>query len=312
MLKEVYLDALRNREKKVSRIRDANHHKIVSEALSRWISYLPEPVRCTSAGVDSSWNQRAFQGLNLYVVDAVAVTNTNEILARDFEVDLAESARRELLETKAMTMEAKMAKAAAEIKAADVICVDGSLIARTNVRRKKERGDVIAAAAAAAADDSSDLARVKEYDSSVFISKSSESRAQFGQMGSRAGDIYYYNQASNHGAGFSMPEEAGEGGGRGMVGHPGSGFTRVFEVYARLRDHTPMLRIEVMNSTTSVQEMKSLLNKLSYRSVGGYPYCLKLAHDNCKVSNEDIDKLVSIFSLQHEQGARGALEDNGK
>lgn len=279
MLKEVYLDALRNREKKVSKIRDANHERIVSQASSRWISYVPVQAKCESAGVDSSWNKRAFQGLNLYVIDAVAVTSANKLLAMEFEDELADSARRDSLESKAMLMEASVAQRAAETKETDVICIDGSLAARTNGKGLSIADDM-----------------VKKHGNSVFISKSSESRAQFGEMGSRAGDIYYYNRASGHATGFSMPAQVK------------SEYAKIFEVYARLKEHTPMLRIEVLGSAGE-QELKDLLNKLSYHSVGGYPYCLKLAHTNCKVSNDDIDKLVSIFSLQNEQGARDALDE---
>ena len=279
MLKEVYLDALRNMEKKVSKIKDANHQKIISEASSRWIAYEPAQKKCESAGVDSSWNKRAFQGLNLYVIDAVAVTSANKILATQFEVELADSARRDSLESKAMTMEASVAQKAAEKKEVDVICIDGSLVART-------AGKSLAIA----------VDMVSKYGSSVFISKSSESRAQFGSLDSRAGDIYYYNHASTHAAGFSTPVEIK------------SEFARIVEVYARLKEHTPMVRIEILGSAGE-HELRGLLNKLSYHSVGGYPHCLKLAHNNCKVSNEDIDKLVSIFSLQHEQGERDALNE---
>lgn len=277
MLKDVYLDALRNREEKFSKVRDSNHEKIVREASSKWISYTPQAVRCTSAGIDSSWNKRAFQGLNLYAIDAVAVTSANEILAKDFELELADSARRDLLETKAMAMEAKMAHLAEKERKADIICIDGSLAARTNGKSAADAGNA-----------------VKKYGSSIFISKSSESRAQFGEIGSRAGDIYYYNQASKHETGFSSPEQVK------------SGFGRLYEVYVRLKEHTPMVRVEVMGNA-SEQDLRSLMDKLSYHSVSGYPYCLKLAHHNCKVSNDDIDKLVTIFSLQHEQGARDAL-----
>lgn len=279
MLREVYLDALRNREKKVSKIKDANHGRVVSEALSRWVPYEPAPEKCESAGVDSSWNKRAFQGLNLYVIDAVAVTSANRVLASEFEDELADSARRDSLESKAMMMEASVAQKAAEKKETDVICIDGSLVARTNAKSLSTAVDM-----------------TKKYGNSVFVSKSSESRAQFGASGSRAGDIYYYNRASAHATGFSAPVQVK------------TGFAPVFEVYARLKEHTPMVRIEVLGSA-SEQELKSLLDKLSYHSVGGYPYCLKLAHNNCKVSNDDIDKLVSIFSLQHEQGARDALDE---
>jgi NurA-like 5'-3' nuclease len=82
----------------------------------------------------------------------------------------------------------------------------------------------------------------------------------------------------------------------------------LYEVYARLRAHTPMIRIEVLGEPNK-QEITRILDRLRYKSVTGYPYCLKLAHNTCKISNEDIDRLASIFGLQHEQGARDALNE---
>jgi NurA-like 5'-3' nuclease len=114
-------------------------------------------------------------------------------------------------------------------------------------------------------------------------------------MGSKAGDIYYYDHVSKE-AGFSLPFER-------QFCH-----ASLFEVYSRLRDHTPVIRIEIMGKI-SEKEVKSILNNLRYHSVAGYPYCLKLAHNTCKISNEDVDRLVSIFGLQNEQGARDVLNE---
>lgn len=275
MLNEVFLDALKNREAKISKVKDSNYAKILSEASSRWVPYDPSPAKCESAGIDSSWNKRAFQGLHLYVIDAVAVTSSNKILAAEWEHDIAGSARADFLESRAMAMEASVAQKAAEV---DIVCVDGSLISR-----------LLKSAAEAASE------MVRKCSTCIFISKSSESRLQLGTMGSRAGDIYYYGHAGK-GAGFSVPVET-------QFRH-----APLFEVYARLRDHTPIIRIEVMGAT-SKQEITKILDRLRYHSVAGYPYCLKLAHNTCKISNEDIDRLASIFSLQHEQGARDALNE---
>ncbi|AFU60325.1 hypothetical protein Ngar_c34100 [Candidatus Nitrososphaera gargensis Ga9.2] len=279
MLNEVFLDALKNRDAKVSKVKDSNFATILAEASSRWVRYEPSPEKCESAGVDSSWNKRAFQGLYLYAIDAVAVTSANKVLAAEWDQDIAGSARTEFLESKAMAMEASVAqKAAGRV---DIVCVDGSLVSRL---------------LKSAADAASEM--VKKYGSStIFVSKSSESRLQFGPMGSRAGDIYYYGHAGS-GAGFSIPAEITQ------FRH-----APLFEVYARLRDHTPIIRIEVLGSEPSKQEMTKILDMLRYHSIAGYPYCLKLAHNTCKISNEDIDRLASIFSLQHEQGARDALNE---
>ncbi len=263
----------------MSKIKDSGYDAILSEASSRWVTYEPTPEKCESAGIDSSWNKRAFQGLNLYVIDAVAVTSTNEILATDHVYDISESARQEALESKAMLMEAQLAQKVPEKKNVDIICIDGSLISR-----------LTRSTADAAAD------MVKRCGKAIFISKSSESRLQFSSLGSKAGDIYYYGHAAKSATGFSVPVQTQ------------LRYANVYEVYARLRDHAPIVRIEVVGATGE-QEVKQLLNKLRYHSVAGYPYCLKLAHNSCKITNEDIDRLASIFNLQLEHGARDALNE---
>jgi hypothetical protein len=197
-------------------------------------------------------------------------------LAAEWDHDIAGSARAEFLESGAMAMEASVAQKAAG--STDILCVDGSLVSRLQK---------------SAADAASET--VKRYGSSIFVSKSSESRLQFGPIASRAGDIYYYGHAGK-GAGFSIPVET-------QFRH-----SPLFEIYVRLRDHTPIMKIEILGEP-SQPEMKRILDRLSYHSVAGYPYCLKLAHNSCKISNEDIDRLASIFSLQHEQGARDALNE---
>jgi NurA-like 5'-3' nuclease len=276
LLNEVFLDALKNRDAKISRVKDSNFEKVLAEASSRWVPYEPTAEKCESAGIDSSWNKRAFQGLHLYVVDAVAVTSSNKILAAEWDHDIAGSARADFLETKAMAMEASVAQKAAN--SVDIVCVDGSLVSRLLRSTGEVAGEM-----------------VKKCGTCIFVSKSSESRLQFGSMGSRAGDIYYYGHAGK-GAGFSVPVET-------QFRH-----APLYEVYARLRDHTPMIRIEIIGAA-SKQEIAKILDKLRHHSVAGYPYCLKLAHNTCKISNEDIDRLASIFSLQNEQGARDALNE---
>ena len=274
MLNEVFLDAIKNRDTKISKVKDSNFDKILSEASSRWVPYEPSATKCESAGVDSSWNKRAFQGLHLYVVDAVAVTSTNKILATEWDHDITGSARADFLESKAMAMEASAAQKAAD--KVDIICIDGSLISRLSNSSTEAASEM-----------------VSKCNSCIFVSKSSESRFQFRDLGSKAGDIFYYGHA-NRRAGFSIPA-------RTRFSH-----TPLYEIYARLRDHTPMIRIEMIGEQRE-QEVISSLDKLRYHSIAGYPYCLKIAHNTCKISNEDIDRLASIFNLQHEQGARDAL-----
>jgi NurA-like 5'-3' nuclease len=279
LLKQVYLDALRTRDQKIARLNDSNYESISKQAATNWIHYQPSPHPCRSAGVDSSWNKRAYQGLNLYVIDAVAVSSSNELIASEYVDEIAESARNESLETKAMEMEALVTKHAIESKNADIICVDGSIIARLY----KKGADAA-------------IGEAKKYTDSIFVAKSSESRAQLGPLGSRAGDIFYYNRVSKAAAGYSTPFE--------LI----TPYGPICEVYARLRDGTSMVRIETLKHSSD-QEIREVLDMLSHHSVAGYPYCLKLAHNTCKVSDSDIDRVASIFHLQNEHGARDALND---
>lgn len=283
MFNEIILDAIRYRDDRLARLKDANYERIVGEASSRWIVYNPENnISCRSTGIDSSWNKRALQGLDLYVIAAVGVTSANEIVAKEWENDIAGSARADMLERKAMAMEASIAKKAFESGKTEIVCVDGSLVSRL---LRSTDGEISAV--------------LSKYGSSIFLSKTSESRAQFGAIGSKAGDVYYYRQASKCQPGYSIPTDSP------FRGAP------IVEIYARLREGMPILRIELVKGVrdTSEQEIRELMNLLRYHSVAGYPYCLKLAHKICKVSNEDIDRLASIYSLQNEQGARDALNE---
>jgi NurA-like 5'-3' nuclease len=282
---ELILDAIKNREAKLARLKDANHNHIIAEAKSRWVAYDAKPQVCMSAGVDSSWNKRALQGFDLYAIAAVAVTSTNEIIAKEWDNDIGGSIRAEQLESRAMEMESLVAQKAHASGMVKIVCVDGSLISRL----LKSTPSVA-------------VETVRKYGDAIFISKTSESRSQFGALGSRAGDIYYYRQATMQ-AGFSVPAQVQSRGGS------------VYEIYMRLRDGMPVLRVELIKGSSSSfasaseQEIRNMMDLLRYHSVSGYPYCLKLAHKNCKISNDDIDRLASIYGLQNEPGARDALNE---
>lgn len=124
MLYEVYLDAIRNRTK-IIQVKDNCQDKILSEASSWWIKYQSSPRIGISVGVDSSWNKRSYQGFDLYVVDAIAVTSDNTILERRWNDDMGVT-NEEQLKYKAMSMEAIVADHSAEL--ADIISVANSIL----------------------------------------------------------------------------------------------------------------------------------------------------------------------------------------
>lgn len=281
MLNEIYLDAIRNRDQKLLALKDDNYDRIVAAASSKWVQYDPEPKKCRSAGIDSSWNKRAFQGIDLYAVDAVAVDSCNKILYKKQDNNIG-SGRGEKLESAAMLMEAEMARMASGD--VDIVCVDGSFTSRL-IRSSTEFITEMANT-------------VRNHANIIFISKTSDTKYQFSDLGSKAGDIYYFNRVAKS-AGFSRPLEVTE---------RRSNLT-ITEVYAKLKEATPIIKIEIIRTGVLDSDIKSTLDQISYHSVSGYPYCLKLAHKNCKIGDEDIDRLASIYGLQNEIGARDALNE---
>ena len=143
---------------------------------------------------------------------------------------------------------------------------------------------------------SSFLKVMKKNNNVVFVSKTSNTRAQFEKFNSIAGDIFYYNHATNT-PGFSK-----------LFKDPKYGKDKIISsTFVRLSDSLPLIKIELLDENYSEEEIKTLLNRLYKNSVGGYPYALKLAHNNCKISGRDLAKLVSLHGLSTEIGSREVL-----
>lgn len=278
MLHDVYLDAIKNRESKIAGISesDSKNKNILERAKESWAEYQPKAGKSFLAGVDSSYNKQQFQGFHLYVIDAVCVTKEGNILAKEFVHDISVMDQSQL-EAKSMAMETSVAGKAANN--ADLILLDGSMISR------------FVSANALAVRSVTDL--IKEHSNIVFISKTSDSREIFKYMGSRVGDIYFFNHISRK-AGYSRP-------------YPVTHYKEpVTVVYARLSDYTPLIKLEFPGEIEE-KEVKGTLDKLAYGSVSGYPYVLKLAHSTALVSDNDIERLASIYGLKNEIGARELL-----
>ena len=130
----------------------------------------------------------------------------------------------------------------------------------------------------------------------VFISKTSNTKKQFENLGAIAGDIFYYNHATAS-PGFSKIHEDSKFGSKMIIS----------SVFARLAESLPLIKIELLGSGYADNDFKLILNKILNNSIGGYPYALKLAHNNCKISGKDLAKLASIHGLSNEIGSREVL-----
>jgi DNA double-strand break repair nuclease NurA len=288
LLHAIYLDALGRVEGNMSHVMDSSYQYIVEAALSCWNDYEPAPKECESVGVDSSWNKRSFQGLDLYVVDAVSVDSKNEIVGAEWDTGLR-IIRSEMLESKALFMESRATETAIEKKDVDIISIDGSLASRF-INNKPD-----------------DIMRIldilKRKNNVIFVSKNSDTKTQFASMGAKAADIFYFNHIGNSSAGFSTPF---------VNNQTNQEHGNIIEIYARLKECTPLTKIEISDMTASQinnAEIKKILDMLSFHTVSGYPYCLKLAHQNCKISKRDIDRLVSFYRLKNEAESRDPLNE---
>ncbi|MDE1763410.1 MAG: DNA double-strand break repair nuclease NurA [Thaumarchaeota archaeon] len=278
MLNTVYRDAIKKREEARSIFKGEKFEMIIQTARENWIDYEPQKKDADIAGIDSSYNSTKFQGLELWVVTGVSIKSDGTVITEAHNQGLGQPTPE--LETQASRMEVDAC--AASVDKADLVALDGSLYSQF-LTRQASLGNAITSA-------------IKKRNNVVFISKTSSARKQFEKLGSVAGDIFYYNHALKR-PGFSkifVDNDLGPG-------------KVVSYVYARLRDSTPLIKIEMLGSGISENDVKLLLDRLTKNSVGGYPYALKLAHENCKITNSDLSRLVSLYGLSNEVGSREVL-----
>ncbi len=302
MLFEVYEHALMKREEIISKVRNAKD--LLENARRRWVEYEPSPERSMLAGVDSSFNYIVYKGFYLYAIAGVSITSDGSFLAKPkMEVDAANlpqaqekvgyddgdgnevsmddkgfiSPRNELL-AKCIGVEHDLASESMD--KADYILIDGSLLARFYDRRNRRFVAVYEYA--------KELMKSSKV---LFIAKTSASNAI---LKGNLADIYYFSRATLN-AGYILSVQK-------------AGNDDITVVYARLKQCTPILKVE-MSGERSEQEVRDMLNMLYPESISGYPYVLRLAHERCKISNDDMLKVADLLGLSIEEGGRDVLNE---
>ena len=278
MLNSVLKDAIQNREQTLSILKGPKFDHIIQKAKDNWVEHIPQKEDVISAGIDSSFNSTKFQGAELWAVTAVSVKSDGQILVdlHDFGLDVNPE-----LASLASKMEIDACNET--VDEADLVLMDGSLYSQFMTRQKELTNSIVTA--------------ITKRENVIFISKTSNTRKQFEEFGAIAGDIFYYNHATVK-PGFSkIFEDANFGSGKIIT-----------SVFARLSESLPLIKIELLGSGYSNDDFKLILNKILKNSIGGYPYALKLAHNNCKISGKDLTKLASIHGLSNEIGSRAILE----
>ena len=277
MLNSVFKEAIQNREKTLSILKGPKYEKIIQKAKENWVEYKPQKEEIISAGIDSSFNSTKFQGAELWAVTAVSIKSDGEIIAdlHDFGLDTSP-------ELASMASKMEIEACNISIDKADLVLMDGSLYSQFMTRQTSLTQLMIES--------------IKKRNNVVFVSKTSNTRKQFEDLGAIAGDIFYYNHATVT-PGFSKIFEDSKFGNDKII----------TSVFARLADSLPLIKVELFGAGHTDNDVIQVLNRIYKNSIGGYPYSLKLAHNNCKISGNDLTKLASIHGLSNEIGSREVL-----
>lgn len=279
MLNTVYKEAIKNREKILSVLKGPKFEQIVQRAKQNWIDYTPKKQDAILCGIDSSFNSTKFQGMELWVVTAVAIQSDGIVIDDLHRQGLGRVGLD--ISRMASEMEVDICKKAVDVS--DIVMMDGSLYSQFMTRQAGLTPEIVRV--------------MTKKNNVIFIAKTSNTNVQFKDLGSQAGDIFYYNHATKT-PGFS----------RVFVDPEFGRDKQISSIYARLSDSTPLIKIELFGDGHTDEEIKSILDRLYKTSVGGYPYALKLAHNNCKISSADLAKLVSLYGISNEIGSREVLE----
>ena len=261
----------------LSVLKGPKFEQILQKARSNWVEFTPTKEEVSTAGIDSSFNNTKFQGIELWATTAVSIKSDGEVL-----VDLHDSGLGS--DTDLSRIASKMEIDACEktVDQVDLVLMDGSLHSQFMTRQSSLNSQVVRT--------------MTRKNNVIFIAKTSNTKKQFEELGSLAGDIFYYNHVTN-GPGFSK-----------IFVEKKYGSDKVISsTFVRLSDSTPIIKLEFLGSDYGDNEIKSVMNKLYKTSVGGYPYALKLAHNNCKISDKELGKMVSLLGLSNEIGSREVL-----
>jgi len=277
VLNTVYKDAIMNREKILSVLKGPKFEQILQKARGNWNTFTPTKEEVVTAGIDSSFNNTKFQGIELWATTAVSIKTDGEVL-----VDLHDSGLGSDIDLSRIASKMEIDACEKTVDEVDLVLMDGSLHSQFMTRQSALDAQVVKI--------------MNKKKNVIFIAKTSNTKKQFENLGSLAGDIFYYNHVTN-GPGFSE-----------IFVEKNYGFDKIISsTFVRLSDSTPIIKLEFLGGKHDNDEIKSIMNKLFKTSVGGYPYALKLAHNNCKISDKELGKMVSLLGLSNEIGSREVL-----
>jgi len=260
----------------LSILKGPKFEQILQKARENWVEFTPTKEEVVTAGIDSSFNNTKFQGIELWATTAVSIKSDGDIL-----VDLHDSGLGSDTDLSRIASRMEVDACEKTVDLVDLVLMDGSLYSQF-MTRQPALGALI-------------VKTMKRRNNVIFIAKTSNTKKQFESLDSLAGDIFYFNHVTNN-SGFSK-----------IFVEKKYGADKVISsTFVRLSNSTPIIKLEFLGEQYD-NEIKSVMNKLYKTSVGGYPYALKLAHNNCKISDKELAKMVSLLGLSNEIGSREVL-----
>jgi len=255
--------------------------RIAAASASKWVIYTPEDLDSYVMGVDSGWNYRLYTGFYVYAMRTVVVDEVGEVrdIVPEMNILSGDAYASGLIPETYLKYRAEMdehllAGRAVEDGDSDLVLVDGSLLARlTDISYRKQTALV--------AEYMANATPLKGIEKIAFVSKYSHDKALFQGM---LGDVYYINRFTDD-VGYTIPHL-----------HEMDGF-RVTTFYVRLQRHADALHVEVP-AEVGEKYVKRFIDMFHTRSVRGYPYVLRIAHNMASISDQLMETLCETAGLK--------------
>uniref|UniRef100_A0A7C5XJP1 DNA double-strand break repair nuclease NurA n=1 Tax=Ignisphaera aggregans TaxID=334771 RepID=A0A7C5XJP1_9CREN len=299
----------------------------IAKIKSLWIPYKgfrnPYLKKLSIVAIDSGFNYKEYRGYALYALNVVYVTIDNikgEEINGFVDIDVVSCSNIEN-ELSLLSVAMEIESMVKVLSLADIILMDGSLIAAFSKLRK------------ASLEDSHDLLESKGIESShilkeliyaisihprkiVFISKNSNAKDVLGFV---KGDIYYFERYTDGLPGYSKPIQLTYSKHLGMAT-----VTKVFRhvvkniagvdisiavSYVRFEPFSRIYRLElpIEPGEDIDTRIKYILDILSDLTISGYPYPLMRADQIARVGLEDINRISGILGISYDPYAREPL-----
>jgi len=285
---ELTEDIFENQQKLHTNLKDPKAQNILEQAEKNWVEYTPKNIETKIAGVDSSQNQVKFQGHSFWAVKANAIGINSEIIKQEFEWGNASQAKiGKIFDSIPPKLEYRVARNASS--KSDFVLIDGSLSSRFYMRQQKIPGK----------SEDEIIKTIKECKNILYISKNSTSNEEFK---AEIADIAYYDHAT-HSAGFSKLRIDD----RFYRPEKGWGIDKISYTFVRMPGTLGCFKLELYGTGYTHEDIKKIMDKISFNCVKGYPYVLKQAHNNCVITSKYMKRMHKMAGMNGEFGAREIL-----